>query len=163
MSFWHSMCKALTNNPNTQNLMNMSRNNSLRISLLMCLLFVFALAVPALAGGQNGNVDKTTTKARAKLEKKADPGWKDYCKSAQMCIKKKTNMDEAQGWLEKSIELDKNPDNLEAMGDYHLANNEKREAAGYYLESLKAGVQENPNYQDQNLQKKLTDLQKDLT
>jgi predicted negative regulator of RcsB-dependent stress response len=129
----------------------------------MCLLFVFALAVPALAGGQDGKVDKTATKARAKLESKADPSWKDYCKSAQMCIKKNTNLDEAQSWLEKSIEMDRNPDNLEAMGDYYLANNDKRKAADYYLESLKAGVLDNPNYQDQNLQKKLTDLQKDLT
>ena len=143
--------------------MTISRNNTLRTSLLMCLLFVFALAVPALAGGQDGKVDKTTTKARAKLENKENPGWKDYAKSANMCIKKNTNLDEAHGWLEKSIELDKNPDNLEAMGDYYLASNDKRKAADYYLESLKAGVMENPNYQDESLQKKLTKLQKDLT
>lgn len=143
--------------------MIISHNNTLRTSMFMCLMFVLALAMPALAGGQDGKVDKTTTKARAKLESKADPSWKDYCKSAQMCIKKKTNLEEAQSWLERSILMDKNPDNLEAMGDYYLANNDKRKAADYYLESLKAGVLDNPNYQDQNLQKKLTDLQKDLT
>ncbi|MFA0964761.1 hypothetical protein AB9P05_23335 [Roseivirga sp. BDSF3-8] len=140
-----------------------SRNNTLRASMLLCLLLTFFLAIPALAGGQDGKVDKTTDKARTKLEKKATPDWKDYCKSAQMCVRKNTNMEEAHSWLEKSIEMDKNPDNLEAMGDYHLANNEKRKAADFYLESLKAGILKNPNYQDESLQKKLTQLQKDLS
>ena len=130
--------------------------NVLKISQMIFMAVVIALA----SSTTYANGDKAIEKARAAVENAAADDWKTLAKSAKVCIRKNVNMEEALIWLNKSLVISKNPDNLELLGDYYLKMNDKRKGVGYYIESMKVGKANNIKFNMSRLQAKIADATK---
>ena len=125
--------------------MNYMTKNVRLITLALAAIFVSAGAFAAPKGTEN---NRTAEKARQAVEEAAPDDWYTYAQSAEKCIRKKVNLKEAKGWLERSIEIKETTYNLAVMGDYYEMNNLPEKALEYYVKSLRVGLEQDVNYQD---------------
>lgn len=119
-----------------------------------------AVVITLASSSTYATSEKTIEKARAAVEKAAADDWKTLAKSAKVCIRKNVNMDEALAWLNKSVVISKNSENLELLGDYYVKTNELRKGVGYYVESMKVGKSNNFSFNTSRLEGKIADAKK---
>lgn len=138
--------------------------NYMTKSVRMFMLALAALFISAgtYAGEKGTENNKTTEKARQAVEEAAPDDWYTYAKSAERCIRKKVNLAEAKGWLERSLEIKETPFNLAVMGDYYQLNNIPETALEYYVKSLRVGLEEDINYKDAITHEKMMKVRKSL-
>ncbi|MTI22493.1 hypothetical protein E1176_15785 [Fulvivirga sp. RKSG066] len=117
-------------------------------TMLMALAMVFC-TIAAQA------IDKTTTKARAVIEKAAPDDWESYAKAAKMCIQKKVNLAEAKSWLDRSLEIKENAFAHEVAGDYFNINKIYDKAVNHYVKSMMLTKQSDFYADVSELQKKI--------
>lgn len=130
----------------------------LKLSLMITLALVFTLASTSTYAKVSN--DKGVEKARIAVKNAAPDDWKTLTKSAKFLIKKNIHMDEALTWLEKSIAIDKNTENLELLGDYYLETGNNRLAMISYIEVIKLEKAENSNFNTSALQDKIAKARK---
>ena len=61
-------------------------------------------------------------------------------------------------WIEKSIEIQKDPLNLEILADYYVEKNETERATKTYIQAIEAGKEQNFWFDSSDLQAKLWNL-----
>ncbi len=103
--------------------------------ILLMLVACFAVSSALVAGTSADN--KTTEKARETVANASPDDWSAYMKSAEKCIRKGVNLEEAEKWIDYSISISKNEHNLEVKGDLYMKNNDPQRAGEYYLEAMK--------------------------
>lgn len=117
------------------------------------LVAVFSLT--SLAGPGQSNAVKKAIEA----VNEAEPyDWKTLAESAKVCFKKGENVEQALQWIDKSIEINKDPMNLEIKGDYYSATGAKEEALKLYSEAITVGKAQNFWYDTSELQSKIWNL-----
>ncbi len=115
------------------------------IMLALATIFVSSSVYATPMGIEN---NRTAEKARQAVEEAAPDDWYTYALSAEKCIRKKVNLKEAKGWLDRSLEIKENTYNLAVMGDYYDLNNLPEKALEYYVKSLSLGLEHDINYKD---------------
>jgi len=125
--------------------MNNVKNNVRLTMLALAAIFTSAGVFAAPIGIEN---NRTAEKARQAVEEAAPDDWYTYAESAEKCLRKKVNLKEAKGWLERSLEIKETTYNLAVMGDYYSHNNLTEKAFQYYVNSLRVGLEQDINYQD---------------
>ncbi len=125
--------------------MNYMTKNAKLIMLALATIFVSTGVYATPMGIEN---NRTAEKARQAVEEAAPDDWYTYAQSAEKSIRKKVNLKEVKGWLERSLEINENAYNLAVMGDYYDANNLPEKAYEYYVKSLRAGFEEDSNFND---------------
>lgn len=130
---------------------SLSINKTLVVVVMLMAAITFAHAA-----------DKTSEKAREAVESAEPNDWKTLAKSAEKCLKKKVNLEEANRWLKKSILIDENPYNLTLKGDYHLLKNEPVIASEYYLEAMRDLLEKDRMADVSSIQMKLYEAKKQI-
>lgn len=97
-------------------------------------------------------------KAKEAVAEAAPYDWKILAESADICFSKGENIDEAMKWIDKSIEINKDPLNLEVKADYLVAQGKNKQAMKYYVEAIKAGKEQNFWFDSSGLQAKIWKL-----
>jgi len=97
-------------------------------------LFIAALLVTSLGFARDAN-DRIIEKSREAVDQAGPHDWEILAESAEKCIQKNINVDEALEWLDKSIEINPNKYNLTLKGDYYLNKKFPDEAIIYYLKA----------------------------
>lgn len=97
-------------------------------------------------------------KAKEAVEEAKPYDWKTLAESAAVCFKKNENTTEALNWINKSIEINKDPINLEIKADYYAAINEKKQALSLYAEAINTGKNQNFDFDSSKLQAKIWEL-----
>ena len=128
-------------------------------------IFLFIVVLGAL---QLHAEDKDKNKANARIINKARDAvksagpsdWYTLAISAQKCIDKKTNLEEAVQWLRQSMEIRETSINLEVMGDYLMTVGAHIQAIEYYVKSMNAGKMNDFYFDGSNLQAKIAEAQK---
>lgn len=121
-------------------------SNVRRMMMALAIVFVFTSGVYA---APKATENKTVEKARLAVEEAAPDDWFTYAEAAQKCMKKKVNLKEAKTWLQKSLDIKETPYNLAVMGDYYHMNKLPEKALEYYVNSLRLGLEQDINYEDQ--------------
>lgn len=124
--------------------------NLMKIS--MAFLFGMVLMYSPLLAG---NGDKTTEKARTAVSNAAPDDWQTLAKSAQMCIKKKVNLQEAKDWLDKSLAIKESILGREVAGDYYLQNKLYEKAIENYIKSMLLMKEKDVNADTEDIQQKI--------
>ncbi|RED94413.1 hypothetical protein [Marinoscillum furvescens] len=101
---------------------------------------------------------KSVKKAKEAVEEAAGYDWKTLAESAQVCFKKDQNIDQAMIWIEKSIEIQEDPFNLEILADYYASKGENDLAMSTYVRAIDAGRAQNFWYDNSHLQAKIWEL-----
>ncbi|AZQ60741.1 hypothetical protein EI427_00505 [Flammeovirga pectinis] len=104
-------------------------------------LLAIITAAPSFAGIHD-NEDNEINKLRATVENASATDWAIYADAADRCIELKKNLSEAYVWIEKSIAIDANSENLEVKGDYLALNGAKDMAIDTYNQAILSGMQE---------------------
>lgn len=125
---------------------------------MITLALVFTLASTSMYA--NVGNDKGVEKARTAVKNAAPEDWKTLTKSAKYLIKKNIHMDEALTWLEKSITIKKNTENLELLGDYYVKIGNNRQAMISYIEVIKFGKAKSANFYTLDLEQKIANARK---
>jgi hypothetical protein len=94
-------------------------------SVLICTM-VLVLTLASSFTHANVKNDKAIEKARAAVKNAALNDWKTTTKPAKSLILKAIYLDEALTWIEKSISINKNVENLEILGDYYFKKGNNR-------------------------------------
>ncbi len=123
------------------------------ISRVFVLLVLFSLSSQSMATTTSNAVKKAQ---EAVSESPYD--WKILAESAVICFKKGENIDEAMKWINKSIEINKDPMNLEIKADYLVEQGKKKEASKFYIEAINTAKNQNFWYDTSDLQQKLWKL-----
>lgn len=119
---------------------------------------IFALS-SALAFSATASSDSHAVKKAKEAVEEAKPyDWKTLAKSAEVCFRKNENTTEALEWIDKSIEIYKNPMNLEIKGDYYASANKKADALALYSEAIQIGKDQNFDFDTSKLQEKIWNL-----
>ena len=129
-----------------------------KISQMLALALVLTIA-PLFTQAMASN-DKVVEKAREAVKNAADDDWKTLVKSAQICIRKGINMEEALVWINNSIAIDKNVENLELLGDYYYKFGNYRQAMISYVEVIKFGKANNVGYESSLIEEKIAKARK---
>lgn len=98
-------------------------------------------------------------KARNAVASSPD-NWYILAKSADACIEKGKNMEEAKDWITKSLKLERNSYTLEVMGDYYLETENPKKAMEYYVLSLKEAREKESKTDLKSQQQKIAEAQK---
>ncbi|MBB3700520.1 hypothetical protein KMW28_03175 [Flammeovirga yaeyamensis] len=109
--------------------------------LLVFALVTFLAVNTSFAKG-NERDDNEINQLRASVENASATDWKVYAEAAERCIELKANLSEAYIWIEKSIEINSNSENLEVKGDYLKLNGAKKMAIATYNQAILAGMNE---------------------
>lgn len=121
-----------------------------------------AVAVVALisfsATASSTGESKSVKKAKEAVEEAAGYDWKTMAESAAICFKKGQNIEQAMVWIEKSIEIQEDPFNLEILADYYASLGKKDKAITTYVKAIDAGRAQNFWYDNSHLQAKIWDL-----
>lgn len=125
--------------------MNYMTKNARLIMLALATIFVSTGVYAEPMGIKN---NRTAEKARQAVEEAAPDDWYTYAQSAEKSIRKKENLKEVKGWLERSLEINQNAYNLAVMGDYYTLTNLPIKAYKYYVKSLKTGFEQDSNFND---------------
>lgn len=100
--------------------------------------FLAATMLAATAGWASAPAgDKVVDKARATVENAAPDDWEALARAAEMCLRKKQNIKQANEWLDKSLAIKRTVYNTELKGDYYLQAKLPRQAIIFYVESMK--------------------------
>ena len=132
--------------------------NVVKLSSMVLLALVFTLASTSTFA--NVNNDKAVEKARKAVAKAAVDDWKTLAESSKILIRKNTNLSEALGWIEKSIAINKNVENLELLGDYYAKTSNNREAMIWYIEAIKEGKKNDFYFNSKGLEEKISKARK---
>lgn len=133
-------------------------NFSKLTSVLSLALMLFASVTSYAAT----DVDKTTKKAREAVEAAAPDDWQTLAEAAEKCIRKGVNLKEAASWLDKSLEIKEDAYNLKVKAFYYEENNLPEKALKYYTKSYTMGKEENFYYEDEQTQRRIGELVKEL-
>lgn len=125
--------------------MNYMSKNGRLIMLALAAVFVSS---GVFAASNSVDNNRTAEKARQAVEEAAPDDWYTYAQSAEKCIRKKVNLKEAKGWLERSLEIKETTFNTAVMGDYYSQNNLPEKALEYYVKSLRIGLEQDIHYKD---------------
>ena len=117
-----------------------------------------SLAMASPVTSNEEKTDKVTLKTRDAVSNAAPDDWYTYAESASKCIKKGVNLNEANEWLRKSLEIKETAYNLSVMGDYYIANRLPNEALKYYVKSIEAGKNEDPDFNASEIQGKIAKI-----
>lgn len=128
--------------------------NVVRLSRMITLAFVLTFATSITFA--SAIKDKAVEKARAAVVKADSDDWQTLTKSAKVLMKKNAHLEEALTWIEKSISIDKNVQNLELRGDYYVKFGNNREAMISYVEAIKVGKLANFNFNSRYLEEKIS-------
>lgn len=109
--------------------------SKMKKGIVLMLVACFTMGAPLLANTSTDN--KTTEKARETVANASPDDWSAYMKSAEKCVRKGVNLEEAAEWIDRSISIYKNEHNLEVKGDLYMQNNQPEKAGEYYLEAMK--------------------------
>ena len=136
----------------------------LKISALLTVFFItLSTASSSLAAEP---VLEKESKSLAKIKNmvsNAGPhDWQTLSNCAQKLIRKGKNLDLAYEWLQKSLAINKNTQNLAVMGDYYRTSKMPYEAISYYVESMRLGRSKNDKYQDSETLAKVIEQRKIL-
>ncbi|KXX68190.1 hypothetical protein [Flammeovirga sp. SJP92] len=107
--------------------------------LLVLALFAIITVNPTFANPTD-NEDNEIDKLRAAVENATATDWAAYANAADRCIELKTNLSEAYVWIEKSIAINENAENLEIKGDYLALNGANEMAIETYNKAILAGM-----------------------
>ena len=118
-------------------------------------LVIVSIACISFAGFAADN-NQTVLKSRKMVELAAADDWKALADAAKNCIDKKTNLAEANEWLDKSLTIKTTGYNLLVKGDYYMATNLPEKALESYVAAMKLILSENPNADLKELQGKIT-------
>ena len=122
---------------------------------------LFAIAILAASLGAFASdpaESKTVEKAREAVESADSYDWQVLAKSAEKCFKKNQNIDQAMEWINKSIEINPDPSNLEIKGDYYRSVGKPSKAIEAYYEAIIVGKDQNFWFDNSHLQKKIWDI-----
>ncbi len=137
--------------------MNTLKNFKNHFSFALCLSFFTLISGASFA---NPTDDKTTLKAREAVENASPDDWMAYASSAEKCMKKNVNLKEAAAWIDKSMAIKETSYNLRLKGLYYEKNNLPEKALECYINSLRAGLEDDINYSDEKTQLKVKELLK---
>ena len=121
------------------------------LTLLILLITVVTIA-PSYATTSNA------VKKAKQAVSESPYDWKILAESAEICFSQGENIEEAMKWVDKSIEINKDPKNLEIKADFLVAQGKKAEALEYYVEAINTGKSQNFWFDTSALQKKLWEL-----
>lgn len=107
--------------------------------LLVLALFAI-ITVNTSFANPTDNEDNEIDKLRASVENATATDWAAYSDAAERCIELKTNLSEAYVWIEKSIAINANIENLEVKGDYLALNGANDMAIEAYNQAILTGV-----------------------
>lgn len=120
--------------------------------LFAALISFGTYASPEISGG------RTSVKAAKENVKKAAPGdWKTYAESAEVLVKKQSNMKEAAEWIRKSINIKRTSYNTMVEADYYYAVGMNEKALETYLKAMELGKEEK-DFNPKEVQKRITKL-----
>ncbi len=126
------------------------------ITLSIALVFMVSISTFA-----KRNVDdKTVEKAREAVENASPDDWYTLAVNADKCFRRNVNMQEADKWLDRSIEIVETPYNMELKGDYYMKNRLPEKALNYYLKAMSLAKENNGNSDITELQKKISKIVK---
>lgn len=135
---------------------NFQKTQKMFLMLAMAAFFFSASAFASTEGKYATN--KTVEKSREAVANASPDDWKTLAIHAEKCMKKKVNLKEAAEWLDRSLAITEDPYNLRLKGDYYKINNLPKEAMGYYIKSIRAGLAKDINYRDVSTQLKIQEL-----
>lgn len=103
------------------------------MALIAAIMFVFSSSMNLYAFDKND-----VEKIREEVQNASPNDWQTLANCADKCLRKNVNVNEALEWIEKSIEINPNPENLVIKGDYYYRNKKADEAIVVYLKALEA-------------------------
>ncbi|MFH6982364.1 hypothetical protein [Marinoscillum luteum] len=124
-----------------------------RMMGVAALIMIFTYSTQATPDDSNA-----VKKAKDAVEGAAPYDWKTMAQSAKVCFRKQENVEQALEWINKSIEINKDPFNLEIKADYYRDKGEKDEALKLYSEALKVGKEQNFWFDGTDIQAKIWKL-----
>ena len=101
------------------------------MALIAAIMFVFSTSASLYAFDKND-----VEKIREEVQNASPNDWQTLANCADKCLRKNVNVDEALEWIEKSIEINPNPENLAVKGDYYYRNKKADKAIVIYLKAL---------------------------
>lgn len=116
------------------------------------------LSTSALANGNSTAESQSVKKARIAVEAAPAYDWKTLAESAKICFEKNQNTEQALEWINKSIQLEKDPMNLEILADYYVSKGETAKGIEKLIEAIDAGRAQNFWYDSSNIQAKIWKL-----
>lgn len=118
---------------------------------------IFSLAI-ILSTQAFAGQSRAVKKAKEAVAEAAEYDWKTLAKSAEICFNKGENIEEALVWIEKSIEIQKDPFNLQVLGDYYASIGDKKTAMAKYYEAITVAKDQNFWYDTSSIQAKIWEL-----
>lgn len=97
-------------------------------------------------------------KAKEAVKEAEAYDWRTLAESAQVCFDKKENVGQALEWIDRSIEINKDPFNLEVKGDYYRSIGDNKKAMRLYYEAITVGKSQNFWFESSKIQGKIWDL-----
>ena len=138
----------------------LNNNLGLRIAMIaVAALFTFGTVQAGDKEKKKTKTSKIVLKARDAVSNAATDDWYTLAMSAEKCVAKETNLEEAVQWLHKSLEIRETAINLEVMGDYYMAVDSPKEAISYYVKSMSAGKANDFYFDGSSLQAKIAEAQ----
>lgn len=123
---------------------------------LLSLLIVCGVFASSMVMASPDN--KTTVKAREAVKNAAPHDWHTLAKSAQKCIKKGTNLQEALEWIEASLAIHEASYNTEVLGDYYAYNQLPGKAMAQYSKALRMAYDDKDEETVTDLQLKIAEV-----
>lgn len=127
-------------------------------NLFAAVLLTAATFAATALPSTTGNHSRAVKKAIETVEKAEAYDWKTLAECAEICFKKGENVSQALEWINRSIEINEDPYNLEIKGDYYESEGDKQEAMKYYYKAIVAGKAQNFWNDNDRLQEKIWDL-----
>jgi len=126
------------------------------VKKLLSVCLVAILLAPSITYAASGS--KAEEKAREAVENAAPDDWFTLASSAEKLMKKRKNLEEANGWIDQSIEIKETAYNLALKGDYYMAKRLPENALEYFLRAMNVAKEENEGADLSNLQRKVAEI-----
>ncbi len=126
-------------------------------------LLLTVLAFPLLSLGSTSpesEKEEIIAKAR-KLVKEANPNdWFVYAVAAEKCIRISANLEEAESWIERSLDIKETGYNLSIQGDLYLQKGDYKLAIESFERSLQIGSLQEEGFDPAKIQAKIMQVRR---
>lgn len=121
------------------------------------IIFLFSvLLAPFIASANPSNEKEDIIEQARKLVKEAKPNdWFSYALAADKCIRIGENLEEAEKWLQSSLDIKETGYNLSIQGDFYLKKGDVSLAIESYERSLHLGSLNEEGFDPAKVQAKI--------
>lgn len=102
--------------------------------------------------------ERIVSKYREVINESSPDDWYTLATCAKQCMKKDILNKEVAEWIDRSLEIKRTAYNLEIKGDYYILNRLPEEAGNFYLEAIRVGLEDDPDFDPSGIQSKIAEI-----